>query len=78
MEVNSLLFNNLTGDCHPIATKSRRYSYKDKKFIEKEIKRLVKEGIIEPNNSPRRAQVVVVKDDSKKQRLAIDYSQKNQ
>ena len=33
------------------------------------------EGIIEPSNSPWRAQVVVTKDESHKKRLAIDYSQ---
>ena len=36
---------------------------------------LFKEGIIEPSNSPWRAQVVVTKDESHKKSLAIDYSQ---
>ena len=39
------------------------------------MERLLKEGIIEPSTSPWRAQVVVTKDDSRKKRLAIDYSQ---
>ena len=56
------LFANLTVDCHPISAKSGRYSYGDWMFIEKERQRLLKEGIIEPSNSPWRTQVVVVKD----------------
>ena len=66
---------NLTTDCHPIATKSRRYSQEDSVFIDKEVKRLLEEGIIEPTRSPWRAQVVVTKDENHKKRLAIDYSQ---
>lgn len=68
-------FANLTENCHPIASKSRRYSKDDLKFIDGEVDRLLKEGIIEPSNSPWRAQVVVTKDDNHKKRLAIDYSQ---
>ncbi|MCP4800870.1 MAG: DDE-type integrase/transposase/recombinase, partial [bacterium] len=68
-------FSNLTQNCHPIASKSRRYSRDDLKFIDGEVERLLKEGIIEPSNSPWRAQVVVTKDDNHKKRLAIDYSQ---
>jgi len=54
-------FANLTADCHPIASKSRRYS-QDSAFIDEEVKRLLKEGIIEPSLSPWQAQVVVTKD----------------
>ena len=67
-------FENVTADCHPIATKSRRYS-KDLTFIGNEVERLLKEGIIEPSQSPWRAQVVVTKDENHKKRLAMDYSQ---
>ena len=69
------LFANLSADCHPIAAKSRRYSADDRKFIEMETKHMLSEGIIEPSNSPWRAQVVVVKDCARKPRLAIDYSE---
>ena len=68
-------FVNLTADCHPITTKSRRYSKDDCAFIEEEVKRPLKEGIIEPGQSPWRAQVVVSKDENHKKRLAIDHSQ---
>ncbi len=37
-------FANLTSDCHPIATKSRRYSKKDLEFISDEVDRLLEEG----------------------------------
>ena len=69
------LFAHLIGDCRPIATKSRRYSPDDRQFIDAEVRRLLREGIIEPSISPWRAQVVVTKDESRKKRLAIDYSQ---
>ena len=68
-------FANLTTDCQPIATKSRRYSQENSAFIDKEVKRLLEEGIIEPSRSPWRAQVAVIKDENRKKRLAIDYSQ---
>ncbi|KAI3378314.1 hypothetical protein SNEBB_002033 [Seison nebaliae] len=69
------LFRNLTSDCHPIAARSRRYSFDDRRFIENETRRLLSEGIIEPSLSPWRAQVVVTKDETHKKRLAIDYSE---
>ena len=69
-------FENLTADCHPFATKSRRYSKDDLTFIGNEVELLRKEGIIEPSQSPWRAQVVVTKDENHKKRLASDYSQK--
>ena len=46
------LFANLTDDCRPIASMSRRYSFDDRKFIANETQRLLREGIIEPSNSP--------------------------
>ena len=39
------------------------------------VQRLLKEGIIEPSNSPWRAQVVVTQSENHKRRLVIDYSQ---
>ncbi|XP_072324752.1 uncharacterized protein [Scyliorhinus torazame] len=68
------LFANLTPDCKPVATKSRRYSFGDRQFIRAEIKRLLSENIIAPSTSPWRAQVVVVKS-GEKHRMVIDYSQ---
>ena len=54
------LFSNLTSDCKPIDVKSRRYSLKDKEFIAMEVKRHLKENIIEPSKSPWRAQVLIM------------------
>ena len=68
------LFSNLTQDCRPIATKSRRYSHEDRTFIDAEVKRLLSDGVIEPSNSPWRAQIVVDKPENHKKRLCIDYS----
>ena len=65
------LFYNLSPDCKPIATKSRKYNTSDKTFIKSEIQRLLSEGIIEPSISPWRAQVVVTKDENHKKRLEI-------
>ena len=68
------LFQNFSENCKPIATKSRRYSERDKQFINSEIQRVLNKAIIKPNNSPWRAQVVVTKNKEHK-RMAIDYSQ---
>ena len=68
-------FENLTADCRPIATKFRRCSQEDSKFIDKEVTRLLDEGIVERSDSPWRAQVVVTKYENHKKRLAIDSSQ---
>lgn len=69
------LFAYLSHECQPIAARSRRYSYDDRQFIAKEIQHLLSEGIIEPSNSPWRAQVVVTKSSNHKKRLVIDYSE---
>ena len=69
------LFENLSPDCKPIATKSRRHSATDELFIQQEVQQLLKEGIIEPSSSPWRAQVIVTTNERHKKRLVIDYSQ---
>ena len=58
------LFEHLKADCRHIATKSRRYSRFDSEFISVEVKRLFRKGLIEPSNSPRRAQPLVVTQDN--------------
>ena len=69
------LFANLSDDCRPIATKSRKYSRDDSVFISSEVKRLLAEGIIEPCLSPWHAQVVVVKGENRRKRKFVDYLQ---
>ena len=67
------LFAHLTPDCHPIATKSRKYSQSDRNFIRDEVQRLSELKIIEPSNSPWKAQVLVI--NKKKRRLVVAYSE---
>lgn len=69
------VFTSLTANCRPIATKSRKFSMDDRKFIDSEIKGLLDSGKIEPSNSPWRAQVLVTSGKIHKKRLVIDYSQ---
>ena len=69
------LFSNLTSDVHPIATTSQRYCHEDQEFIASEVRCLLNEGIIEPSNSPWRAQVVVTRNENNKKRMVVDYSQ---
>ena len=69
------LFSNLTSDVHPIAAKSRRYSIADKKFIYDEVQKLLKQGIIEPSQSPWRAQLIVERSANHKDRMVVDYSE---
>ena len=71
-----MLFANLSEDCRPIATKSRKFSKPDQQFIDSETCRLLAEGIIEPSTSPWRAQPLVVREDGNhKRQMVIDYSQ---
>lgn len=69
------LFANLSPDCKPIATKSRRHPVADEQFIATEVKELLKSDIIEPSSSPWRAQVLVTTNERHKKRMVIDYSQ---
>ena len=74
-EVN--LFSDLTAGVNPIATKSRRFSYEDRLFIEDNVDKMLSESVIKPSSSPWRAHVLIVKDEANrhKKRLCIDYSQ---
>ncbi|XP_059045822.1 uncharacterized protein LOC131841533 [Achroia grisella] len=47
----------------------------DQKFIDEEIQKLLKDKIIEPSQSPWRAQVLVTSSEHHKKRMVIDYSQ---
>ena len=69
------IFRSISPDCVPVATKCRRYSESDKKFIKEEISRLLEEGIIEPSHSSWHSQVLITKDENHKRHMVIDYSQ---
>ena len=47
---------------------------KDKEFVSMEVKRLLKENIIEPSKSPWRAQVLITTNKNHKRRMVVDYS----
>ncbi|GFT42720.1 retrovirus-related Pol polyprotein from transposon opus [Trichonephila clavipes] len=55
------LFSNLNLDCRPLVTKSRGQAVEDNIFMAFEVQKLLQEGVIEPSNSPWRAQAFVIK-----------------
>ena len=70
------LFTHLSPDTKPIATKSRRQSPANQRFIRAEINKLLRSGIIRPSVSPWRAQAFVTKEDNNhKKRMVVDYSE---
>ena len=69
------LFEYLSPNIRPIATKRRGYASTDLSFVSSEVSRLFANGIIKPNNSPWRAQVVVMKSKNYKKSICVDYSQ---
>ena len=68
------LFANLSQDCKPITTKSRRFGNQDKQFIQSEIEKMLQEGVIEESTSPWRAQVLITTGERQRKRLVVDYS----
>ena len=69
------LFPGVNQNTNPVRMPSRKYSKDERNFIEKEIKRLLQDDIIEESISPWRSQIVVVKQKENKWRLCIDYPQ---
>lgn len=68
------LFTNLSNNVKPIAIKSRKRTEDDSKFISEEIDKLLKSNVIEPSNSPWRAQVLITGGTTHRKRLVVDYS----
>ena len=70
------LFTHLSKNIKPIATKSRRQSPANLRFIREETERLYQNGIIRPSVSPWRAQAFVTKEENNhKKRMVVDYSE---
>ncbi|CAM1308932.1 Uncharacterised protein r2_g1910 [Pycnogonum litorale] len=69
------LFSNIAPDCRPIVTKSRKFNPENRRFIESEIRKMLRTGIIEPSRSAWRAQPLVTTNSSGKKRLVVDFSQ---
>ncbi|GFT31350.1 retrovirus-related Pol polyprotein from transposon opus [Trichonephila clavipes] len=63
------LFSNLNPDCRPLVTKSRRQTVEDNIFMALEVQKLLQEGVIEPSNSPWRAQAFVIRGENHKPRM---------
>jgi len=59
------LFEFLSPDTKPAASKSRRYNQEDQAFIEAEVDRLLAADVIEPSRSSWRAQVLVKQKEKK-------------
>ena len=68
------LFRNITRNCKPIAIKTRKFSTSDQALIKAETDRLLNKNRIKRNNSPWRAQPLVVDNGKEKRRMCIDYS----
>ncbi|GFW36418.1 retrovirus-related Pol polyprotein from transposon opus [Trichonephila clavipes] len=69
------LFSNLNPDCRPLVIKSRCHTVEDNNFMELEVQKLLQEGVIEPSNSPWRAQTFVSREENHKPRMVVDFSQ---
>ena len=69
------LFENLSENIKPVATKSRRHTPGDLEFMKREVSKLYRSGVIRPSVSPWRAQPLVANDENHKKRMVIDYSE---
>ena len=65
----------MSSNCKPVAVKRRHYSKADQAFISYQVSQLLEDNVIEASTSPWRAQVVVVKNENRKKRMYVDYSQ---
>ena len=70
------LFTHLSNNMKPIATKSRRQSPSDLKYMKEEVEKLLNSNIIQHSVSPWRAQAFVTKEGTNhKRRMVVDYSE---
>ena len=63
-----------SSDVKPVATKARKFSLRDRQFIEQEIEKLLNDKIIQKSHSSWRSQVLVVRDPNHKPRMVVDFS----
>ena len=68
------LFSNIDPACKPITTKSKRCGEGDRLFIQTEVEKMIKEGVIEESTFPWKAQVLIVTNERQRKRLVVDYS----
>ncbi|GFW25287.1 putative retrovirus-related pol polyprotein from transposon opus [Trichonephila clavipes] len=69
------LFSNLNPDCRPLITKLRCHTVEDNILMAWEVQKLLQEGVLEPSNSPWRAQAFVIRGENHKPKMVVDYSQ---
>lgn len=62
---------------NPVRLRPYQLPYSHENFVTEEIKRLLRQGVIEPSMSPWRSPVVVVKKKGGKFRLCIDFREFN-
>ena len=68
------LFAHLNNGCKPTASKSRKHSKNGQEFIKAEVHFLAEAKIMEPSNSPWRAQVLVIHRKTKR-RMEVENSE---
>ena len=73
MDTPSLL-SNIDPASKPITTKSKRCEEGGRLFIQTEIEKMIKEGVIEESTSRWRAQVLIVTNERQRKRLVADCS----
>ena len=63
----------LTGDAAPIIQRAYRSNPRDKEFIQNEIAKLMKQGLIQESKSPWASPIVIVPKKNGKLRMCVDY-----
>lgn len=66
-----------TGDSGPIKQRPYRISATERRVIEEEVQRMLKEDVIQPSDSPWSSPVVLVKKKSGEWRFCVDYRKLN-
>lgn len=66
-----------TGDAPPIANQPYRVSQYERRIISEKVSEMLKDGVIQPSNSPWSSPVVLVRKKSGEHRFCIDYRRLN-
>ena len=70
---NIIIYRIFTGNEAPIIQQAYRSNPRDKEFIQKEIVKLLKQGLIQESRSPWASPVVIVPKKNGKLRMCVDY-----
>lgn len=74
---NTVKHKIYTGDTSPIKQRPYRISATERRAIEDEVQRMLKEDVIQPSNSPWSSPVVLVKKKNGEWRFCVDYRKLN-